>query len=128
MCRYPRGCTGSPHDAAVETGEFCSELSRGRQLQLLQDRQTVPPGLPGRVVVADRQVRLPQMGEDVRLAGSVAQLAAQLERMLVAGHRLAVIAEVVVGEAETVPGGRLTELVVELLQEVQRLLAPGDGT
>ena len=56
-----------------------------------------------------------EVGERVGLVVAVAELAEQVEGLLVAGDGRRVVAEVVVGVAEAVPGVRLAGAVAELL-------------
>ena len=68
------------------------------------------------------------MGQDVGFAVTVADLAEEGQRTLVARDRLLMVAEVVVGMAEAVPGGGLVWRMADLPAQAQRAAAEGDLT
>ena len=65
------------------------------------------PDFTGGIVVADGVEGIAEAAEGVGFAVPVADVPAQVDGALVAGGRLLVLAEVVVGVAEAVPGWRL---------------------
>ncbi len=84
---------------------------------MVEDGQGLLPGVAGRRMVADRLVGVAEVGEDGCFDVPVAEVPGQVEGVLVAGDGLDVVAQVVVGVAEAVPGGALPLAVVELLEQ-----------
>jgi hypothetical protein len=83
----------------------------------------VLPGLAGGVEVVGDMVGV---AEADRCEGFIVPIAVPSEvfdRVLVAGDRLGVVAELVVCVAEVVPGGGLTDAVAEVLLQIEGSLA-----
>ncbi len=109
--------------AFVCRAELGPEPCRVRVAQLVQDSQALGPGVTGRPRVGERLVRVAEPGQRDRLAEPVAELAPQAKRPLVAVNRPGGVAEVVMSEAEAVPGLSFADPVAKLLLDGQRLPA-----
>jgi hypothetical protein len=84
------------------------------------------PGGSGGLGVAGGVMGVAEVGEGVGFVVAVADVPVPGKGLLVAGHCMGVVAEVVVGVAEAVPGGGLPVAVAELLEQGEGLLAMGE--
>src|SRR5262245_24899733 len=82
--------------------------------QLIEDDQRLLPDSSRRGGIARRVVRVAETDERLGLLVAVAHGAPPLEGLLVAGDRLGVMAEVVMGVAEAAPGIGVAGPVVKL--------------
>jgi hypothetical protein len=109
----------------AEHPQLGPEFGGVRVVELVEDRQGVPPGLAGRGGVAAGVLGVTEVGEDLGLVVPIADLPEQDDGALIAVRRQPGVAEVVVGVAEAVPRGRLAAAVAEVLMEVECALARG---
>src|SRR2546421_4903531 len=89
----------------VKAGEFGADLGGVGVVHFVEDGQGLLPGVAGGLRVAGGVVGVAEVGEGVGLVVAVAGVPDQSEGVLVAGDGLGVLAEVVVGVAQAVPGG-----------------------
>ena len=77
----------------------------------------MPPRVAGPILVADGVVGVAETGERVGFVVTVSQIPKQLNRALVAGNCLPMVAKVVMSVRDAVPGGGLAGEVIQLLVE-----------
>lgn len=94
---------------------------------VIQDDQGLAPGLHGPGQLAGGMVAVTEVGESHRLRREVAELASDAERAVVARGGLRMVAELMLGDAQAVPGISLENAVADLGVEVEGALAEGAG-
>jgi hypothetical protein len=110
----------------IQFAEFRADMLGVGVVEVDQDGQCKLPGVAGGVEVAGDVVGLAEVGEKGGLVVAVV-LPGQVDGVLVAGDGLVVLAEVVVGVADAVPGNGLPVAVAEFLVQGEGLLAGGEG-
>jgi hypothetical protein len=103
--------------------EFVADLFGVRVLQVLEDGLGLFPGVTGGVVTTGGVVRVAEAGEGNGFLVAVPDRAEKIECLAVALDGLPVVAEVLVGVAETVECLGLPHLVAEVAVQGQGLLA-----
>jgi hypothetical protein len=88
-------------------------------VKVVEDGKGSAPCVVGIRDHARRVVRVAETGEYGGFAVAVAEIAEQLTGLVIAGDGRGVVAEVMVGVAETVPGLCLAATVAELLLQRQ---------
>jgi hypothetical protein len=127
VCRRRFRVRGPIRTAQVELAEPGAHPLRVGMAEVGKDDQCLVPGAAGGVPVSFRTLRVTEVGEDRGLVVAVAQILVQREGLLVAGDGPLVVAELVVGVTEAVPGGRLAIMIAELLQEGSAPAGNGRG-
>ena len=100
----------------VERGELAADRFGVEVLDVVEDGESFIPGVTGGVGVAGGVVCVSEVGEDFGLVVVVAELSVQRECLLLAGDRLGVLAEVMVGVAEAFPCLGQSVVVAEVLE------------
>jgi hypothetical protein len=94
---------------------------------LVEDAQRLRPGPAGRLGVACAVLDVAETGEAVSFVEPVGEVPVEADRLLVAPDGPLLMTEVMVNEAEAVPGGRLPAALAQRTDGRQALLALGDG-
>src|SRR5262249_8010030 len=108
---------------SFELQQLCPDRFGVWVAQVVEYCQRLMPGRPGAVFAAGRQPGIAKMGEYLGCVKQVPKLPVQGKGPLVAFDRIWIIAEMMVGKAETVPGSGLSVPVVEVVIQDQGLLA-----
>ena len=96
-------------------------------VDLVEDREGFAPGVARRTMVTGSVIGVADPAKRVGLEGPVAELPEQVQGVPVAGDGALGVAQAMAGVAEAVPGQRLSDAVVDLLEQDQRPLAGGQG-
>jgi hypothetical protein len=111
----------------VKVLEFGAEGVGVGVVQVVEDGQGLLPCLTGCFGRAGRVVGVAEVGEGHGFPIPAAEVAVQVDGVVVAGNGLGVVAEVLMGVAEAVPGTGLPVAVAEIDEEGEGLLAVGEG-
>lgn len=99
---------------SVQRGELGANRVGVGMVKVVEDGQGPLPSVAGGVGVAGGVVSVAEVGEGIGLVVAVAMVPVQGQGVLIAGDGFGVVAEVMVGETEAVPGVGLPETVAEL--------------
>src|ERR1700690_2079301 len=92
-----------PRDVVVCAGELRADLVGVGVLEVFEDGERLPPGLPSLRQGAGSVARVAEVGEGVRFIEAVAGFPVDAERALVAGGGFGEVAQMVLGVPQAVP-------------------------
>ena len=95
--------------------------------QFFEEVQRLSPGLVGRFQLVCRMVSVAEMGEGIGLVIAVAEIAIAVEGVPVSDGGGGVVAAVMAGVPDAVPGGRLAVPVAKFAVQAEGLLAARRG-